>query len=181
MDGTMAVITMFAPNFAPRNWAFCNGQLLAIAQNQALFSLLGTTYGGNGITNFALPNLKGRVPIGEGTGPGLANYTLGQAGGAASTTLLLSNLPQHIHSPGTVPVSIDCDSQPASEQFPDGFYIAGINNSFAASSSPGVSMQAPVYTATIGNTGNNQPIPLMPPYLVINYIICLFGIFPSRN
>lgn len=181
MQGTMAVVTMFASNFAPKSWAFCNGQILAINTNQALFSLLGTTYGGNGTTNFALPNLQGRVPIGAGTGPGLSNYTLGQAAGTASTTLTLNNLPMHIHGPGSVPVGIDCDSSPASEQFPDGFYIAGINNAYNVSPTGGVSMQAPVYTATIGMTGNNQPIPLMPPYLAVNFIICLQGIFPSRN
>lgn len=181
MQGTMAVITMFASNFAPKYWAFCNGQILPIAQNQALFALLGTTYGGNGVTTFALPDLRGRVPIGEGQGPGLSTYSLGQSGGSTAVTLINSNLPAHIHGPGTVAVGIDCDSTPASEQFPDGFYIAGFNNSYAASSSPGVTMQAPAYTATIGNVGNNQPMSVMPPYLVVNFIICLNGIFPSRS
>jgi microcystin-dependent protein len=181
MEGTMAVVTMFASNFAPKYWAFCNGQILSISQNQALFALLGTTYGGNGTTNFALPNLQGRVPIGTGSAPGLSNYTLGQAAGAAATTLTLGNLPMHMHGPGAVPVGIDCDSNPASEQFPDGFYIAGVNNAYSTTPASGVSMQAPVYTATIGSTGNNQPIPLMPPYLVVNFIICMQGVFPSRN
>lgn len=181
MNGTMAVITCFAPNFAPKNWALCNGQILGINTNQALFSLLGTTYGGNGTTNFALPNLQGRVPVGWGQGPGMGNYSLGELGGRSIATLLLSNLPAHIHTPGTVSVSQDCDNSPASEQLPDGFYIAGINNAYAATETPGVNIQQPAYTATIGTAGNNQPISLMPPYLAINYIICMFGIFPSRD
>ncbi|QEC43551.1 phage tail protein [Pseudobacter ginsenosidimutans] len=181
MQGTMAVVTMFASNFAPKNWAFCNGQILPISLNQALFSLLGTTYGGNGVTTFALPNLQGRVPIGTGNAPGMSAYVLGQAAGSPTTTLTLNNLPSHEHGAGTVPVAIDCDSNAASEQFPDGFYIAGLNNSFNISPTNGVSMQAPVYTALIGPAGNNQPIPLMPPYLTVNFIICLAGIFPSNS
>ncbi|WP_127124596.1 phage tail protein [Pseudoflavitalea rhizosphaerae] len=181
MQGTLAVVTMFASNFAPKNWAFCNGQILAISTNQALFSLLGTTYGGNGVTTFALPNLQGRAPVGTGNAPGMLNYILGQAAGSATTTLTLNNLPSHEHGVGTVPVGIDCDSNAASEQFPDGFYIAGLSNSYNSSPTDGVSMQAPVYTALIGPSGNNQPIPLMPPYLVVNFIICLAGQFPSRN
>ena len=94
----IAGIVLFAGNFAPRGWAFCNGQILSIAQNTALFSLLGTTYGGNGQTTFALPDLRGRVPIQPGQGPGLPLYDLGEAGGAPTTTLVANNLPAHSHS-----------------------------------------------------------------------------------
>jgi microcystin-dependent protein len=181
MQGTLAVVTMFASNFAPKGWAFCNGQILPINLNQALFSLLGTTYGGNGTTTFALPNLQGRVPVGWGNAPGMSSYVIGQAAGNTSTTLTLNNLPAHEHGAGTIPVGIDCDSNAASEQFPDGFYVAGLNNSFNTSATDGVSMQAPVYSAVIGTAGNTQPIPLMSPYLVVNFIICLSGIFPSRS
>src|SRR3954466_13993392 len=91
-------ISLFGGNFAPRGWAFCNGQLLAISQNTALFSILGTTYGGNGQTTFALPNLRGRMAIGAGTGPGLGAVQLGEQGGTSSVTLTLSNLPAHAHT-----------------------------------------------------------------------------------
>ncbi|MGN6418713.1 MAG: phage tail protein [Pseudobacter sp.] len=181
MDPLMSVITPFAANFAPKGWALCNGQILPIATNQALFSLLGTTYGGNGTTNFALPNLQGRVAIGEGQGPGLANYTLGQAAGATQTTLLSNNLPNHIHPVGVVSASLECDGSAATEQFPDGFYIAGVNNAYRASPVTGIALQTPTYSVVVGSTGNNQPIPLMPPYTVLNFIIALSGIFPSRS
>src|SRR5437867_1864890 len=93
-------IRMFAGNFAPRNWAFCQGQILPIAQNTALFSLLGTTYGGNGSTTFALPDLRGRVPIHQGQGTGLSSYTMGQNGGTESETLTVNQMPAHKHTPG---------------------------------------------------------------------------------
>ena len=181
MDGVLGVVIGFAANFAPKTFALCNGQLLAIAQNQALFSILGTTYGGNGINTFALPDLRGRAPIGTGQGPGLANVTLGQVGGSTSTTLTINNLPQHAHLNGTVSVSYECDSNPAQEPLPDGFYIAGFNNAFSANGVAGNTLLPPTYTGVIGNTGNTQPLPTMPPYLAINYIICLSGIYPSRN
>ncbi|HVK49429.1 MAG TPA: tail fiber protein [Pseudobacter sp.] len=181
MDSFLSVITPFAANFAPKGWALCNGQILSIAQNQALFSLLGTTYGGNGTTTFALPNLQGRVGIGEGQGPGLNNYFLGQTGGSTSTTLLLNNLPNHMHPAGTVSASVDCDGSAASEQLPDGFYIAGVNNAYNASPVNGIALQTPTYSVVVGTSGNSQPIPLMPPYAVVNFIIALVGIYPSRN
>ncbi|NML22098.1 phage tail protein [Pseudoflavitalea sp. G-6-1-2] len=181
MDGVLAVITCFAANYAPKYFALCNGQILSIAQNQALFSLLGTTYGGNGTTTFALPDLRGRAPIGTGQGPGLSNINLGEVGGSTTTTLTINNLPQHAHLNGTVSVSYECDSTPASEPLPDGFYIAGFNNSFAANGVAGNFLQTPAYTGVIANAGNNQPVSIMPPYLAINYIICLSGIYPSRN
>lgn len=181
MDSFLSVITPFAANFAPRGWALCNGQILPIANNQALFSLLGTTFGGNGVTTFALPNLQGRVSIGEGQGPGMSNYTIGQTGGSISTTLLPNNLPNHIHPPGTVSASIDCDGSAASEQLPDGFYIAGVNNAYSANSVNGITLQTPTYSVVVGNAGNSQPLSLMPPYTVINFIIALVGIYPSRS
>src|SRR6187551_745598 len=98
MDGYIAQILFFAGNFAPRNWAFCAGQLLSIASNTALFSLIGTTYGGNGTTTFALPDFRGRTAVGTGQGPGLANITLGEVAGAATTTLLVTQIPAHTHA-----------------------------------------------------------------------------------
>ena len=102
MEAFLATIMGWAPNFAPRGWAFCGGQILPIAQNTALFSLLGTTYGGNGQTTFALPNLFSRLPIGAGQGPGLSSYDLGQVGGTESTTLTINNMPAHAHPAGSL-------------------------------------------------------------------------------
>ena len=180
MEGTLAVITCFAGDFAPRGWAFCNGQVLAINTNQALFSLLGTTYGGNGQTTFALPDLRGRVPISQGQGPGLSSYTLGQVGGSASITLTTANLPSHNHN-GNVQLSMQAESGNANETAPDGFYPAQFPAAYGTTPVSGIVMRAPTYTATIQNAGSNQPLPLMPPYLGMNYVICLQGIFPSRN
>lgn len=178
MQGVIGVVTCFAGDFAPRNWAFCNGQLLAIAQNQALFSILGTTYGGNGTTNFALPNLQSRTAVSSGAGPGLGNYTLGQMSGAESVTLSVTNLPAHVHN-GPVSLQMDADSSEGSMSRAVNTYPAAYAGAYSAT--PGASMATPPYTVTIGNAGNSQPIPIRAPYLGINYIICLTGIFPSRN
>lgn len=180
MNGTLAVVTCFAANFAPRGWAYCNGQILAISTNQALFSLLGTTFGGNGQTTFALPDLRNRVPIGTGTGPGLGNYTLGQAAGSSTVTLTINNLPAHNHT-GNVNVSIQCDAAAGTEANPDGMYPAGTAQAYGTTATPGIAMAAPAYTVAIQPAGGSQPMPTMPPYLGMNYIICLQGVFPSRN
>lgn len=180
MDGTMAVITCFAGDFAPRNWAFCSGQILAIASNQALFSLLGTTYGGNGTTTFALPDLRGRTAICQGQGPGLSVYTLGQQAGAETVTLTINNMPSHDHT-GPVSIKLDADSTVAADPSPDFNYPGPYENAYAATATPGASMLSPGYTGTIGTAGNSQPVPLHSPYLAINYVICLQGIYPSRN
>lgn len=176
----MAVVTCFAADFAPRNWALCNGQLMAINQNQALFSLLGTTYGGNGTTNFALPDLRGRTMVGVGQGPGLSPYSLGQRTGAETTTLLAINLPGHVHS-GSISLYLQADPGPGGDPNVEFNYPANYNNAFAASATAGVTMAAPTYTGTINPAGGNQPVPVLSPYLAVNYIICLFGVFPSRN
>lgn len=180
MEGYLAVVTCFAANFAPRNWMLCEGQVLAISTNQALFSLLGTTYGGNGVTTFALPDLRGRAPIGTGQGPGLANYTLGQAGGAPTVTLQQNNMPAHNHD-GTVQVSLGCDSNPGNEPAPDGFYPAGFAQAYGATATPGVTMTAPTYTIAMGTAGGSLPFSVMQPYQCVYYVICVAGIFPSRN
>lgn len=177
MDPTLAVITMFAGNFAPRGWALCAGQLLPINQNQALFSLLGTTFGGNGTTNFGLPNLQGRTPIHAGQGPGLSPYALGQSGGAEFTNLLVSNLPVHSH---TATFNFAVSNQAANSDEPAG--NAPANGPTAAYlSGAALSGQLGGVSANVANTGGSQPIPLRQPYLGINFIIALEGIFPSRN
>ena len=175
----MGVVTCFAADFSPKNWAYCNGQSLSIAQNQALFSLLGTTYGGNGTTTFNLPDLRGRTAISAGQGNGLANYTLGQPVGAPAVTMQVNNIPTHNHS-GAVALRLAADGGPASQPDAEFGYPAQYNGAYSIAKSG--TMGAPVYSnIVIGNTGNNQPIPIRPPYQVLNYIICMFGLFPSRN
>lgn len=174
MEGVMAVVTTWAADFAPKNWAYCNGQTLSIAQNTALFSLLGTTYGGNGSTTFALPNLQSRTVLGTG-----GNYVLGQAAGSPTVTLLLGNIPPHNHN-GTVNVSLMGNSTDGSTGEPDGNYPGMLTDGY--STNPGdVNMQAPGYNATIGVAGASQPYSSESPYLTVNFIICMYGIFPSRN
>jgi microcystin-dependent protein len=172
MDPLIASIILFAGNFAPRGWAFCQGQILSIAQNTALFSLLGTTYGGNGQTTFALPDLRGRVPIQQGQGPGLSSYDLGQVAGSESGTLTTNNLPAHNHS-------LIATSETGSVSAPAGAYLAntGALDKEYNTSGTLVAMNA----GAVGVAGGSQPFDKMQPYLALNFIIALEGIFPSRN
>ncbi|HEY0006878.1 MAG TPA: tail fiber protein [Pyrinomonadaceae bacterium] len=157
-------------NFAPRGWAFCQGQILPIAQNTALFSLLGTTYGGNGQTTFALPDLRGRFPNGSGQGPGLSSYSLGQVGGTESYTMTVNNMPAHIHGLHSYAVKADPNAGTATGNL--------LSNGNFYNTSPGnVEMKPP----GCDPAGGNQPFAIMPPYLTLNFCIALEGIFPSRN
>jgi microcystin-dependent protein len=165
-------IRMTGHSFPPRGWAFCNGQLLSIDQNQALFSLIGTTYGGNGQTTFALPDLRGRVPVHQGTGPGLSTYVQGQAGGTEEVTLNFTQIPAHNH-PFAANASAATALAPA-DNFP-GATPRGTNPLYATTG--GATMAA----SAAGNTGNNQPHENVQPYLCASFIIALEGIFPSRN
>jgi microcystin-dependent protein len=167
-------IKMFAGNFAPRGWALCDGQLLPINSNQALFSILGTTYGGDGRTTFALPDLRSRVAIHEGQGPGLSNYRLGQRGGTEDNLININNLPNHNHS-----VAMSAVLENANTNSPAGAVLAGtgaFDNEYSQSA-PNTSLR-PENTSSVGS---NQPINNVQPYTVVNYIIALQGIFPSRN
>lgn len=165
----IALIVQFGGNFAPRGWALCNGQILPIAQNTALFSILGTTYGGNGQTTFALPDMRSRVPVHPGQGPGLSSYDLGQAAGAESETLLATNMPAHSH---TVSASSNPTSKNPSGNLPAAF------GTVAYGPTADVQMSPQMIT---GPNGGSQPFEILQPYLAINFIICLEGIFPSRN
>lgn len=169
-------ITIFGGNYAPRNWALCQGQILSIAQNSALFSLLGTIYGGNGTTTFALPDLRGRVAIGFGQGPGLPGYVLGQVGGQAAVTLTANQMPAHNH------VLMTSNTSGTSAD-PTNNYPAVLFDSNGTANVTG-------YTATHNTTlksdavsiaGGSQPISIEPPYLALNYIIAMQGTYPSRN
>lgn len=168
-------IIMFGGNFAIRGYAMCNGQLLSIAQNTALFSILGTTYGGNGQTTFALPDLRSRVPIHFGQGPGLSSYSLGQVSGTESVTLTTGQMPAHNH-PATVVANASAEA--TSDTLPNGNFLAEGNNYRNTSNAQ---MNANAVQVTIGIAGNSQPVSILQPYLALNYLIALEGIFPSRN
>lgn len=160
----LAEIVMYSFNFAPKGWAQCNGQFLPINQNQALFSILGTTYGGNGQTTFALPDLRGRCAMHIGNG-----HTQGEAAGSESVTITQQTMPQHMHI-------LQGTNSNADNVIPTGNMLAGFNNGYRAPSG----LQS-IHPGTIGNVGGSQPHNNMAPYLVINFCIALQGIFPSRN
>jgi microcystin-dependent protein len=180
MDGFIGEIRLFAPNFAPKNWAYCAGQLLAINQNQALFSILGTTYGGNGISTFALPDLRGKAPIGVGQGPGLTDYSLGQITGTTTNTLTGNNLPSHNHTV-TGTLSMRTTAVLADSETPGGTYFANDGSTKFDAQNDGTTMKPANVNLTAGNPGSSVPVNNMMPYIAINYIVCLYGVFPSRN
>jgi len=161
-------IRMFAGNFAPVGWAFCNGQLLPIDQNPTLFQLIGTTYGGDGQTTFALPNLQSRVPVHVGP-----NFALGQSGGAETVTLTTSQIPAHSHVPQA---STSATSPPNVASPANNVWAASTLGAFSTAN-PTVSLDA----AAIGSAGGSQPHDNMLPFLVINFILSLFGVFPSQS
>ncbi|MCG8476542.1 MAG: tail fiber protein [Cytophagales bacterium] len=194
MEGTIGEVRLFGGNFAPRAWAFCEGQLMPIAQNTALFSILGTTYGGDGRTTFALPDLRGRAPISPGTGPGLSTRKLGQRFGLETTTLSVLNLPYHLHS-GELKIKGISQQQfyiaessnqttPKSNYFAD----AGLGNQFYGTEkdeSKTMSVKTadayPSGALIINQTGGGQSFNNMQPFLTVHFIICLSGVFPSRS
>ncbi|MES2655797.1 MAG: tail fiber protein [Bacteroidota bacterium] len=187
MEGTMGEIRLFAANFAPKTWAYCQGQLLPINQNQALFSILGTTYGGDGVTTFGLPDLRGRTCVGQGQGPNLSFRTLGEKAGEATHTLITSEMPIHTHASSlttSANVAMGCLNDTATTESPEGNYIASIGQNQYAPTSNGVMGIAPASVTVnmqVGVTGASQPHQNMQPYLGIGYVICLQGIYPSRN
>jgi microcystin-dependent protein len=190
MDPMMASIMMFGGTFAPRQWAFCEGQLLAISSNTALFSLLGTTWGGDGRTTFALPDMRGRAPIGKGGGPGLTPRREGQMGGQEFVTLTQAEMPVHSHSAGNMSVRMPANSSNGGSNDPTNRVPAGPNftneqrqtipvNAYADS---GNQHMAPAQTSgSTGNSGGGQSHENMQPFLVVPFIIAVQGIFPSRN
>jgi microcystin-dependent protein len=177
MDPVLGVVTMFGSYFPPRGWATCSGQILAIAQNTALFSILGTTYGGDGQTTFALPDLRGRTPVHPGQAAGTNFFALGQASGAENITLLSSNLPAHNHT-GTLTMGVSTSA--ASTDEPGGAVPAvGNVNSWQQGATPDGQLGGT--SATVQPAGGSQPVAIRQPFLAINFIIALEGIFPSRN
>lgn len=164
-------IRPFGFNYAPRGWAQCNGQLLPIAQYSALFSILGTIYGGDGRTTFALPNLQSLVPMGSGRGPGLTDRTLGQRGGAETVTLTVQQLPSHTHP-------ANCNAGNGNQLAPAGNFWA---QDAGGSKEYGDAGAAQMAAGAVGNAGDNQSHTNLQPYQVVNYCIALEGIFPSRS
>jgi len=181
MDEYMGMIKIFAGNFAPKGWLMCNGQLLSIAQNSALFSLLGTTYGGDGVTTFALPNIQSRMPIGMGQGPGLSYRTQGEVSGMESVTLLSPNLPAHAHMV-VGNLSVKCNGNSANADTPEGAYFAPSGSQIYNDASAGGFMAADAVSINAMSTvvGSNIPVPTMNPFIAMNYIICTQGLYPSR-
>lgn len=180
LEAFIGSIVLFAGNFAPRGWALCEGQILPIAQNTALFSILGTTYGGNGTTTFALPDLRGRVPLGVGHGPGLSEKSLGEFSGTEKVTLLQTEMPVHNHT-------LQASTTAATKSTPHNGLLANWNGATEVGDNViGYSFADSVPNTTlaptsIGSAGGSQPHNNMQPYLGLNYIICLEGIYPSRN
>lgn len=175
MDPFVGEIRIFGGSFAPQGWAFCDGSLLPIASYTALFSLLGTTYGGDGVSNFALPDLRGRVPVHMGSGPGLSNYTIGQRGGAETVSLTASQLPSHTHA-----ANCANNTNVGNQASPSGNYW---------STDPGGNTGAYNNAANSGQlsanaiepAGGGQPHGNLQPFMAINYIIAWTGIYPSRS
>ena len=181
-DVFVGEIQMFGFNFPPKNFLLCNGQLLPIAQYQALFALIGTTYGGNGVSNFQLPNLQGRLPMGQGNGPGLTPRVMGEFAGEENHTLLPTENPQHTHAVQVIPnptLANNTDVPGPTQVLAQTSYTGtkgAITNVYVADSAPTV----PMSSAAVSFVGG-QPHSNLMPLLAVNFSISLFGVFPSRN
>ncbi|WP_119680975.1 phage tail protein [Indioceanicola profundi] len=201
----LGTVMIWAPNFAPRGWAFCQGQIMSISTNSALFSLLGVVYGGNGQTTFGLPNLAGRVPVGQGQSAGTSSYVLGQTSGTETVTLTTAQMPMHNHGAtvtftGAPSVSLQASQSQATSEKPDaGSLLADAAPAIGTAAGPkiyvasgdtgdrvtlgGVSGNAGTLAGTVAvaPNGSSQPFTVVQPYQVLNYVIALEGVFPSRN
>ena len=175
-DPYLGEIRMFAGTFAPRGWALCDGQLIGVSQNEALFSLLGTIYGGDGRSTFGLPDLRGRIPMHMGSGPGLSSRTQGASFGEEQVTLTTAQLPAHSHRIGAHNKGGNTNDPSGAKFASDGAGKIGMYKSYNAGSDTAVSMGG-----TILNTGGGQPHNNLPPFLCINFIIATVGLFPSRS
>lgn len=162
-------IRIFGGNFAPQGWVLCDGSLLPISENEALYTLIGTTYGGDGVTTFGVPDLRGRAPIGQGQGPGLSNRVIGQSGGVEQVTLTVPQMPAHTH----IPVA----ATTASQTTPEGGVWAAQSAAAYSDAAP----DTPLAAAALLSAGGNLPHENMPPYVTVNYIIAVGGIFPTQG
>lgn len=207
MEGTIGEIKMFAGNFAPRTWAFCEGQLMSIAENNALYAIIGTIYGGDGRTTMQLPDLRGRAPIGVGQGPGLPYYRQAQMGGAPQHTMSINEMPNHTHTAqaaggagsltGTATALMNVNTDEAEGSAPAGQYLApsSPSNIYVDAATAGQTLAADAITVNtsglsvdvtglniaVDHSGSSMPFNIMQPYIAMHYIICLQGVFPSRN
>lgn len=205
MESFIGMIALFGFNFAPRSWAFCDGQTIAISQNQAMFALLGTSFGGDGRTNFKLPDLRSRAAVGMGTGPGLAPVQLGQTAGQQQATLTTGNMPSHSHSAtfapdggggsaatGTLSASTEAGTAatPSAGGFlatvagggaPKNIYVDGPQTATVELGGLTITGGGGGGTVTVDPTGNGQALSILNPVLGINYSIVMEGLFPSRN
>ena len=171
----IAEIRIFAGNFAPRSWAFCDGQLLPVSQNTALFSLIGTTYGGDGRTTTALPNLQGRLPMHPGRGPGLTSRRLGQRGGVEMVSLTEAQMPNHNHT-----LRANTTARGGASRTPTNNSFGRVSGGFAYVNASDTNL-VDLSNKTLPNTGGSQPHNNMQPFLAMNYIIALQGLYPSRS
>lgn len=179
MEGYLSEIRIFAGNFPPRGWAFCNGSQLAISSFDALYALIGTTYGGDGVNTFNIPDLRGRVPVGTGQGPGLPAVALGQVMGTESTTMTTSQMPAHNHvASGSLAIPVYKGAGNIGS--PTDAVLAGLNSAYSSAGQDGA-LKPQIVSLTVSSTGGNTPFSIIQPYLTTNYIICIEGIFPSRN
>ena len=174
-DPYIGEIRLFAGNFAPANWSFCDGSLIRIADNQALFAVIGTTYGGDGVTTFALPDFRGRVGINQGQGPGLSNYNLGQSAGTVDVTLTTASTPTHNHAFDTAGTSASTPTAGPSVSFAN---TTGQNVMYVKDGVSGASKASPAGN-TVGKSGGSMPHDNLMPGLSVNYIISMYGIFPQ--
>ena len=182
MDPFLAEIVMFGGNFAPRGWAKCEGQLLPINSNSALFSILGTMYGGDGRTTFGLPDMRGRTPVGVGRGPGLSDYRQVPGGGHEQVHLNVTNLPAHNH---TASASLKASFTPplggGTLTNPSGANLSSSGETIYTTNAANQTMAADSVAVTIGNTGGNIPFSVVQPWCAVQFIIALQGVFPSRS
>jgi microcystin-dependent protein len=170
-DPFVGEIRMFAGNFPPAGWAFCNGQLLPISENDILFQLIGTTYGGDGQETFALPNLQSRVPLHQGQGPGLSNYIIGEAAGVETVTLTTNQIPSHTHG-------LAVSTAAGTSSTPSNKVLAASNTvSMYKAGTP----VAPMGPSSVALDGGSQPHNNLQPYLAVSFIISLFGYYPTQN
>ena len=176
MEAYVGAVCAFGFNFTPTGWLACNGQLVSISQYEVLYTLIGTTFGGNGTTNFQLPDLRSRVPIHMGQGPGLSNYNLGQAAGAENVTLTAANIAAHTHGVTGVAIPV---STASTANTPGGNYFGG-NSGYYAAAADGTNTMPPA--SVVSGTAFNGPAPIsiVGPYNTVNYCICADGLYPQR-
>lgn len=180
MNGTIGEIRMFAGDFAPDGWAFCDHSIMGITLYQPLFSIIRNNFGGDGVTTFALPDFRGRNPIGVGQGPGLKSITLAEMGGSPEAKLAVENLPSHNHGlTGSVNLQVNNDTAGLSDDATNKRFAAS-GALFTAITTDLVDMAPAKSSLAVSNTGNGIPFTVEPPYIGINYIICIFGLYPPR-